>query len=131
LAPAEQATIEARSARFEVALGETGWAEVVALAPQIVQLDQTRERPWVCWGYALRELQRVEEAQQTLLAGARLITEPSVLVPYNLACYACLLGDWAEARQLLASVVARDPHWAEEARQDPDLAALFAEGGVD
>ena len=117
---------DALAVRLEVAMADETWDEVIALAPELVGHDATQERPWIAWAYALREHERIGEAQETLLAGSRLIKDPSPLVPYNLACYACLLGDLPEARRLLASVVARDKSWRNVAREDPDLAPLFA-----
>jgi Flp pilus assembly protein TadD len=119
------ATAPVLAVRLEIAMAESAWAEVIALAPDLVQHDSTQERPWTAWAYALRELQRIPEAQETLLTAARLISHPTVLVDYNLACYACLLGELAEARRLLAAVCARDKSWRAIARDDPDLAALY------
>ncbi len=125
LPPEVATTSPALMLRLELAMAEEEWERVVAIAPELVGLDATEERPWVAWAYALRELKRINEAQETLLAGARMIDEPSPLVDYNLACYACLLGELEEAKQLLAHVISRDKSWREVAREDPDLAALF------
>lgn len=119
------ATPPALAVRLEVAMADNAWEEVIALAPELVGHDATQERPWVAWAYALRERERVAEAQETLMAGARLIRDPSPLVAYNLACYACLLGETAEASRLLAGVFSRDKSWRSVAREDPDLAPLF------
>ncbi len=126
LPPETLTTPAVLAVRLEIAMADETWEEVITLAPDLVAHDATRERPWVAWAYALRERERIEEARETLLAGARLVTEPSPLVDYNLACYACLLGDLPEARRLLAGVVARDRSWREVARTDSDLAPLFA-----
>ena len=124
--PAEfLATPPALAVRLEVAMADNAWDEVIALAPDLVGHDASKERPWVAWAYALRELGRVAEAQETLTAGARLIEEPGPLVTYNLACYACLLGDLKEARRLLGVVFGRDKSWRAVAREDADLAPLF------
>lgn len=120
------ATPPALAVRIEIAMADETWDEVIALAPELIGHDATQERPWIAWAYALRERERITEAQETLLAGARLIRAPSPLVAYNLACYACLLGELPEARSLLAEVVARDKSWRDIARDDPDLAPLFA-----
>ncbi|AKC81667.1 hypothetical protein IMCC26134_00735 [Verrucomicrobia bacterium IMCC26134] len=72
----------------------------------------------------MRELHRIEEARDILLTGARLIPKPTLLVAYNLACYACLLGDVPEARRLLDAVIAEDESWRQVALDDDDLAAL-------
>ncbi len=119
------ATPPALAVRLEVAMADNAWDEVIALAPDLVGHDASQERPWVAWAYALRERERVADAQETLTAGARLIEDPSPLVNYNLACYACLLGDIKEARRLLRSVFAQDKSWREVAREDSDLARLF------
>lgn len=124
LSPEFLATVPALTLRMEIAMAQSAWDEVVALAPELIGHDSVLERPWVAWAYALRELERIGEAQETLLAGSRLIARPSLLVHYNLACYACLLGDLDEARRLLAAIYARDKSWREAARDDPDLAAL-------
>lgn len=118
-------TPAAQAVRLEIAMAESAWDEVLPLAEALVGHDAKQERPWVAWAYALRELERVAEAQEILLAGSRLIDDPSVLVDYNLACYACLLGELDDARALLADVFARDKSWREAAKEDPDLAVLY------
>lgn len=115
--------------RLEIAMADSSWSEVLPLAEQLVGHDAKQERPWVAWAYALRELDRTPEAQEILLAGRRMITRPTVLVDYNLACYACLLGELDDARALLADVIARDKSWREMAKDDPDLAVLFPKSG--
>ncbi len=122
----DRASPAASALRLELAMLEEDWAEVIARAPELVACDNTEERPWIAWAYALRELKRIEEARDTLLTGARLIDKPSLLVAYNLACYACLLGDLPEARRLLDGVFAEDDSWRETASEDDDLAALRA-----
>jgi Flp pilus assembly protein TadD len=109
---------------LELAMAEEAWTAVITFAPQIAEADPSNERPWIAWAYALRERGKITEARDVLLRGAAAISEPSVLVDYNLACYFCLLGDLTEARRRLNLVFARDPHWKTDARQDPDLAAL-------
>jgi hypothetical protein len=126
LAPEFLATPAALLVRLEIAMAEESWDEVIAIAPDLIGHDAAQERPWVAWAYALRERERIAEAQETLLAGHRLIKDPSPLVTYNLACYACLLGDIPEAGRLLALVFNRDKSWREIARDDPDLAPIFA-----
>lgn len=126
LGPEDRASPAALALRLELAMVEENWAEVIARAPELVARDNTGERPWIAWAYALRELKRIEEARDTLLTGARLIKKPSLLVAYNLACYACLLGDLPEARRLLDGVFAKDDSWREIAREDDDLADLRA-----
>lgn len=126
LAPEFLTTPAALLVRLEIAMAEETWDEVIAISPDLIGHDASQERPWIAWAYALRERERVAEAQETLLAGSRLIKSPSPLVAYNLACYACLLGDIPEAGRLLALVFDRDKSWRDVARDDPDLAPIFA-----
>lgn len=125
LPPDFAASPAALGVRLEIAMAESLWQEVLVLAEALVAKDAKSERPWIAWAYALRELERVTEAQETLLTGRRLISRPSVLVDYNLACYAALLGELDDARALLVDVFNRDKSWREVAREDSDLAVLF------
>lgn len=124
IAPDDQKTAPVIALRLEVAMAAEAWPAVIALAPQSVEADPTDERPWIAWAYALRERQQITKARDVLLRGESIIAKPSVLVDYNLACYFCLLGDLAESRRRLDLVIAREPRWKKDARQDPDLAAL-------
>ncbi len=124
LPPEAALTPAALTLKIEISMALAEWDEVIELAPRLIHHDPSTERPWVAWAYALRELQRHTEAQEILLTGRRLIRHPSTLVDYNLACYACLLGELEEARSLLEDVFARDQSWREIARNDPDLAPL-------
>jgi len=125
LTPEILATAPALNLCMELAMAKSQWNEVLSFAEALVSLDAKKERAWVAWAYALRELKRTPEAQEILLAGRRMIARPTILVDYNLACYACLLGELDDARALLAEVFARDKSWREMAKEDADLAALF------
>ena len=63
-----------------------------------------------------------------LLPAVKKFPEAS-LIPYNLACYACQLGDPAEARQWLRKAIARGERDEIKrlALNDPDLAVLREE----
>lgn len=120
---------EAIAVDLEIGMVAHEWQSVVRLASQLAEISPAMERPWIAWAYALRELQRVPEAQAVLLRGEKIIANPTVLVDYNLACYFCLLGNQPEARKRLARVFAKEPGWKIEARRDPDFAGL--DGGFE
>lgn len=122
--PADQSQSSVLLAWIDLAMAEKAWLHVITLAPEVAHAHPGEERAWVAWAFALRELQRIDEARDVLLDGESALAKPSPVVDYNLACYFCLLGDHAEARRRLGRVVARNPSWAAEARTDPDLAAL-------
>ena len=121
---ADRETPDVLLVAIELAMASNAWARVIALAPKVTALTPSLERPWVAWAYALREKQRTTEAREVLLRGEKSIEEPSALIDYNLACYFCLLGDLPEARRRLKRACEREPEWKNEARTDPDLAAL-------
>jgi tetratricopeptide (TPR) repeat protein len=115
---------EVITAHIELAMATSAWARVITLSPRVIATNPELERPWIAWAFALREKQRIEEARDVLLRGEKLITGPSPLVDYNLACYFCLLGDLREALRRLRRAFVRDPAWKIEAATDPDLVAL-------
>ncbi len=115
---------EALAVLIELAMAEDDWAQVIRLAPRVVEVAASVERPWIAWAYALREIGAVEEARTVLLRGQTLIESPTPLVDYNLACYDCLLGDPERARKRLRRVFRSDPAWREQAATDPDLRGL-------
>lgn len=55
---------------------------------------------WISWSRAIRQEQTVEASQAVLRRAAEI--HPNVgMIAYNLACYACILGEMAEAKQIL------------------------------
>jgi hypothetical protein len=44
--------------------------------------------------------------------------------PFNLACYYCLLGDDAKARERLRKACKMEKQWKTSALDDPDLKAI-------
>ncbi len=100
------------------------WPRLVGVAERLAREAPELEQGWISWAYALRELEEVEAAQTVLREAEPRHGEASAVLHYNLACYACLLGDRDEARRRLATAVEMDADFAESAREDPDLAAM-------
>ena len=78
--------------------------------------------------FALHELKRTREALDTLLPVADKF--PTLwVIPYNLACYYCQLGQLPEARDYLAQAFKLGGKKAiqPQALEDPDLAPLWGE----
>jgi tetratricopeptide (TPR) repeat protein len=121
----ERATLRVLKVEVECLMAARRWERVVTAAPPIAEGEPHYESAWIAWAYALRELERVEEAKRVLLAALPHHGDTSGLVHYNLACYESLLGNTREARRRLARACAMDPHWRETAREDPDLRRLF------
>lgn len=95
----------------------------------------TRRNPknsgwWISWAYALRREKSVEEAREILREALQLHPD-ELMISYNLACYASVLGELDEARRLLKRVFSEDSDFRAMAVEDPDLVAFFSAGGID
>ena len=77
---------------------------------------------WIDRSFALHELDRTQDAFENLLSVVGQFETISTL-PYNLACYACQLGDHADAMNwfLKARDVDDGQDWLKIALADPDL----------
>lgn len=100
------------------------WELVVGAAQQLVAKRPESEQGWISWAYALRELNRLAEAKAVLLDAESRHGGTSATLHYNLACYHCLLGEFADARARLQIACRMHPPLKEDAITDPDLAAL-------
>lgn len=104
------------------------WGQALEIASRLIDADRSRAAGWINRSYALHELQRTAEARESLLPALPLF--PSVgVIPYNLACYACQLGDLDEARSWLRKAMELEGRETvvERARQDADLRPLRGE----
>src|SRR5262245_53445373 len=83
--------------RWAVAAAESDWEKALELAEKLLRLDPTRASSWLHRAYALRRVKGggVSAAWDALLpAVEKFPSEPTI--PYNLACYACQLGQLEE-----------------------------------
>ena len=101
------------------------WDQLLAVAKGLAQASPDEEQGWISWAYALRELQRVSEAQEVLLKAESVYGQSSATLYYNLACYACLLGDIEEAKSRLSTACKMDADFKTSALDDPDLSAIW------
>jgi predicted Zn-dependent protease len=104
------------------------WESAFAIGKRLVELAPDKPGSWINQSFALHELKRTQEAWKVLLPAAGKFPEIST-IPYNLACYACQLGDHVEARRWLARAV--EMRNREEIKQlalaDKDLEPLWLE----
>jgi Flp pilus assembly protein TadD len=121
---ADDAVLETRIDIF-MRMGKLEAARVLAESLAI----RAPENPgwWIIWAIAVRQEQSVKAAQAVLRRAAEI--HPKVpMIAYNRACYACVLGELAEAKELLASAVQMDTSFKKIALDDPDLDAIFGAG---
>jgi Flp pilus assembly protein TadD len=111
---------------------ERRWSEAAAVGERLVQANPDDANSWVHRSYALHELRRTREALDQLLPAVQRFPR-ELIIPYNLACYTCQLGDLPAARDWLerALALSKDPQQKQlrlqSALEDPDLRPLWPE----
>ena len=80
---------------------------------------------WVIsYAFATRRAESIKSAKAILLeAIQRHPNEP--VIPYNLACYECQLGNLESAKQYLEQAIKMNPRFRAGALDDPDLEPLW------
>ena len=110
---------------WRVLAHKKSWDQAVEIAGELIRIDPGRVNGWVNQSYSLHELGRTREAFDALKAVVARFPKDSI-VPYNLACYACQLGDQAAAQNWILMATRLRPK--EEIRamglEDPDLKPL-------
>jgi len=100
ISEAHQQRREVLELHWRICAEETDWPTALAVARQLVHGDPGNPTGWIHQSYSLHELKRTEEAHGQLLGVAEQFSRIST-VAYNLACYACQLGQPEEARRWL------------------------------
>jgi Flp pilus assembly protein TadD len=116
--------IEVVAIKVDLYMEGKQWKRVPAVAKRLAEARPECEQAWIAWGYALRELQRIEEARDVLLRAEQVHGPTSPVLHYNLACYYSLLGDLPEAKRRLEIACRMGAEWETAAKTDPDLDAL-------
>jgi predicted Zn-dependent protease len=113
---------------WPVLVEEKNWPAALALAEKLVAVAPDREVGWVQQSFALHELKRTAEAYERLVHAADRFRDAYV-IPYNLACYQCQMGNRAAALKWLkrAATVADWKTIRAMALKDPDLEPLREE----
>jgi predicted Zn-dependent protease len=113
--------------RTEYLMQAREWGRLVEVAADMASRLPDEEAGWISWAYALRELNRVEEARTVLINAEFRHGKTCGVLHYNLACYACLLGERTEAMQRLRRALRLSAEWREAAMDDTDLQPLWQE----
>ena len=124
---ADASSLDALSVWIDLRMETKAWGFLVDLSREYAQERPREDKGWICWAYALRELQRVEEARDVLLRAEALHGESCAILHYNLACYYCLLGDKKEAKRRLRRAFKMNKELQDGAKDDPDLQGLGKE----
>ncbi len=116
--------------RWLVCAEQGKWTEGLQAARALIHAAPDRASGWLHQAYALRRVPggSVQEAQAALLPAHSQFPKEAI-IPYNLSCYACQLGQLLEARDWLKKAIAigGDLSVKKMALEDPDLEALWGE----
>jgi tetratricopeptide (TPR) repeat protein len=104
------------------------WARGLEITTQLMEISPNDPSSWIHYSYSLHELKQTREARAKLLPALEKFPDVAT-IPYNLACYACQLGNFDEARQWLDQAVRIKGKKAIKAMalKDADLAPMREE----
>ena len=105
------------------------WELCENIASALVKLAPERTTGWIDRSFALHEMKRTQEAYDTLKPALDTFKD-EYLVWYNMACYACVLGNKEEARELLGKAIELGGDAVKtQALNDPDLQGVWVSEG--
>ena len=115
--------------RWDIYAKVKNWEACLDIGKAMVKLDSRRFTGWINRSFALHELKRTQEACDQLHEGLYRFRDES-LIWYNLACYACVLGDMARTRKMLDKAIELGGDRVKlQALDDPDLLGVWVSGG--
>ena len=123
LSSTERDTTPALALRIAILQEQQDWPALRDASIELVRRVPEQAGGWITWAYAVRRAESILAAEEVLrIAETKHPAEPTI--QFNLGCYACQLGDLAEARRRVDHAIALDKSFRELAGTDPDLAAL-------
>jgi len=130
LAPALMVNPDVLDFRWTIEAHEQAWGSALEVAQELIKQDPKRASGWLHRAYAIRRISEkgLPAAWDALLPAADQFPDEPI-VPYNLSCYACQMGQLAEARDWLdrARKLAGKEKIKQMALADRDLEALWPE----
>jgi tetratricopeptide (TPR) repeat protein len=122
--PFNRTTPEVLSIRAAIYHGTKKWGLLLVVALQLTRLEPGNIQWAVSLAYATRRAVSIQAAGDILLAAkANFPKEP--IIPFNLACYYCQLGELDTAKDYLREAFGIDPKWRMAALEDRDLDPLW------
>lgn len=126
----EQNRADLLEVRWILDARQEDWLEALQTAERLLQVAPENSSGWLHRAYALRRVPdgSVEKAAEALSPAVDLFPEEPT-IPYNLACYACVVGNLDEARRWFKEAVRRGvpKKIRAMALSDLDLEALWPE----
>lgn len=123
--PADCIQDEVLLLRSRLYMEAKNWEVMAAVSKQLAEQSPQSPVAWTHWAYALREMDKNEQAKDVALRGLALHPREPVLW-FNLACYCSLLGQYQDASDYLDSAIKLDKAFEKEGVDDPDLDGLWS-----
>jgi predicted Zn-dependent protease len=101
------------------------WSAALEVATKLLEYVPDSPAGWICQSYTLHEMKRTQEAWERLLRVVDRFPGEGT-IPYNLACYACQMGELEVAKGWLAKAIKIKSKFKQMAQMDPDLKPLRA-----
>lgn len=117
--------LEVQALRVAMLQATEKWRPLRKLAAELVASNPDEVGWWIILAYATRRVTSVRAAEKVLREAVERHAGDAT-VQFNLGCYACLLGELAEAKARVERAIAIDSDYRKNAREDPDLEALRA-----
>jgi len=126
ITPALRAHPDVLKVRSGVYSAAKHWELALVVSERLVELLPDELEGWIHRSFALHELKRTAEAKGKLLPAVEKFPKEH-LIFYNLACYACQLGELKESLKLIEKAI--DLAGKKDIRlmavEDPDLQPLW------
>ena len=120
--------------RWTLQATQADWTACLKTGQTLVDTAPDRVSGWIHRAFALRRIPggSLKSAMEALLPAADRFPDETI-IPYNLACYACQLGDltaardWRKRAWQASARAGEQSRWIAAALRDPDLEALWPE----
>ena len=122
--PFNRAAPDVLALRIAIYCGLEKWELMAELAKRFTEFQSDDPQWVVLLAYATRRAISVEAAKEILLDVESKFPKEAV-IPYNLGCYYCQLGDLESAKKFLKRAFEIDPNWRIIALNDIDLKPLW------
>jgi len=125
ISPAHREHPEVLEVWWAILAEQEKWIDALASAEKLITQAPDQQSGWIQQSYALHELKRTREAYERLVPAVEKFSDAYV-IPYNLACYQCQLGNEADALNWLRRAVKASDAQTIHAMgmKDPDLSPL-------
>lgn len=122
--PLNRAAPEVLAVRVAIYQGLKRWDALLVVASRLAEFEPSHVLWTVSLAYATRRVVSIQAARDILLAAAANFPTEAI-IPFNLGCYFCQLGDLETAKDYLRRTFEIDANWRVAALDDRDLAPLW------